>query len=125
VNDALGTYDCGNSMHHLYQCEELVCGGCTGGDFGNCELESSMDLNYCRSFADAVSPCEFFAPDAGCVPTGPCAPILGGAGIPCPASSCFPDTSITDPTQQQVEWLQRIVTYMCGPVPDGGVNACP
>jgi hypothetical protein len=125
VNDALGTFDCGNSMHHLYQCEESVCGGCTGSDFGNCELESSMDPNYCRSFADAVNPCELEPPDAGCVQTSPCAPILGDAGIPCPASNCFPDASITDPTQQQVEWLQRIVTYMCGPVPDGGVNACP
>ncbi len=125
VNDALGTTECGNAMYHLYQCEELVCGGCTGSDFGNCELESAMDSNYCRSFADVVNPCEYAAADAGCVQTGPCAPILADAGIPCPASNCFPNTSITDTTAQQVEWLQRIVTYMCGALPDGGANVCP
>ena len=114
VNDALGTYDCGNALHHLYECEELVCGGCTGPDFPTCELESSEDPSFCKPLADLVNPCENAAPDAGCTPTGPCAAIEG-ATMPADAVNCFPDTSIQDSQTQEVDWLRRIVTYMCGP----------
>jgi hypothetical protein len=123
VNDALGTYDCGNALHKLYQCQDLVCGGCTGTDFTNCQSESVADPSYCAPFANAVDPCENMPADAGCVPTGPCTALLGDAGIPCAAQNCFPNTSISDPTSQQVDWLKRIVGYMCGAVPDP--NPCP
>lgn len=105
VNDALGTYDCGNALYHLYRCEELVCSACTGSDFATCELESTSDPTYCKPYADIVN-------DS----SGPCSAINDpDAAISGDVTNCFPDTSITDSTSQQVDWLTRIVTYMCGP----------
>lgn len=108
VNEALGTFDCGNALHHLYQCEEIVCSACTGNDFASCELESTdpppNSPVYCKPYADIVSDVN-----------GPCAAINGDAGIVGDVASCFPNTSISDGTSQQVDWLTRIVTYMCGP----------
>jgi hypothetical protein len=109
VNDALGTYDCGNALHHVYQCQEIVCSACTGSDFASCELESTNPPPnspvYCKPYADVVSD-----------PAGPCAAINDpDAALTGDVTNCFPDTSIGDPTTQQVDWLTRIVTYMCGP----------
>jgi hypothetical protein len=121
VNVALGTFDCGNALHQLYQCEEIVCSGCTGSDFQLCELESVNS---------AAGPPVFCAPYAAVVddPSGPCAAINGDAGIPCEAQNCFPSTACTDSTAQQIDWLERIVGYMCGdsqacPVP--AADHCP
>ena len=105
VNDALGTYDCGNALHHLYQCQEIVCSACTGGDFASCELESTSDPGYCKPYADVVND-----------PSGACSAINDpDAALTGDVTNCFPDTSISDGTAQQVDWLTRIVTYMCGP----------
>jgi hypothetical protein len=114
VNVALGTFDCGSALHSLYQCEEIVCSACTGNDFTTCELESAEDPNYCGTLSDAVTSS-----------TGACAAINGDAGLPCAVQPCFPNTAIQDSTSQQTDWLTRIVTYMCGPVPEGGPSACP
>jgi len=128
VNQALGTFDCGSAMHALYQCEEISCSGCSGTDFGNCELESAIDPGYCEPLAHAVNPCEGASPDAGCVPTGPCAAIFSPS-IPCTAQNCFPNAACDDSTRQQVDFLERIVGYMCGaPTTDCPVTApdhCP
>jgi hypothetical protein len=105
VNDALGTFECGNALHHLYQCQEIVCSGCTGSDFPSCELESVADPTYCKPYAEIVND-----------PSGPCAAINDpDASLSGDVTNCFPNTSIGDPTNQQVDWLTRIVTYMCGP----------
>ena len=109
VNDALGTFECGNALYHLYQCEEIVCSACTGSDFASCELESTdpppNSPVYCKPYADVVSD-----------PSGPCSAINDpDAALTGDVTSCFPDTSIVDTTTQQVDWLTRIVTYMCGP----------
>ena len=109
VNVALGTYDCGNALHHLYQCQEIVCSACTGSDFASCELESTNPPPnspvYCKPYADVVSD-----------RNGPCTAINDpDAALTGDVTNCFPDTSIGDSKSQQENWLSRIVTYMCGP----------
>jgi len=85
VDVALGTTACGEDLHELYQCEEIVCSGCTGNDFVRASSSSTEDLQgFCKSFSDAVSN-----------PSGDCAAINGDA-MPPDVQSCFPDTHITD-----------------------------
>ncbi len=105
VNDALGQTDpttsCGQALFDLYTCQATACSACTGPDFSRCELET---------LGDACSAQNTLAFSA----TGPCSALVGDA-VPPDVLSCFPDTSITDSTQQEVDWLTRIVGYMCGP----------
>jgi len=119
VDDALGTTECGDALHRLYQCEEIVCSACTGGDFRSCELQATESpQGFCKGYSDTVLD-----------PTGPCAAINGDAGLPCAVQNCFPNTACTDTTRQQVDWLARIVAYMCGApttdCPVGSTNPCP
>ncbi len=105
VNVALGQNgqpdSCGQELHNLYSCQETVCSSCTGVDFSNCELETLQDA--CVSYDQTV-----FSP------TGLCSALTGDAA-PADATNCFPDSSISDPTQQEIDWLTRIVGYLCGP----------
>lgn len=105
VNVALGQNgqpdSCGQALHDLYRCEEIVCSACTGNDFALCELETVTDA--CASYDQTV-----FSP------TGTCSVLTGDAAPP-DAQNCFPDTSIKDPTQQEIDWITRIVGYLCGP----------
>jgi hypothetical protein len=94
---------CGQLLHNLYTCEAITCSGCSGSDFNTCELVSIQDFGVCKANDDAVSST-----------TGPCG-VLASDVWPPDVTNCFPDTSITDTTQQQVDWLKRIVTFMCGP----------
>jgi len=78
---------------------------CPRSDFAIC-VESALstsDPAGCSSYGAKVAD-----------PNGPCAPLFDDAGPPADATACFPDPSIGDPTQQEVDWLRRIVTFMCG-----------
>lgn len=96
-----GTGSCGDLLHASYGCQEEACAACSGDDVGSC-IDDAVS-GGCKSYDQAVQSS-----------TGPCSALLGDAA-PAAASACFPDESISDPTQRDVDWLTRIVGYMCGP----------
>lgn len=95
-----GAGSCGDLLHASYGCQDAACGSCAGGDFSTCT--TSALASGCKAYGTAVEST-----------TGPCAAILGDAA-PSAVLACFPDDTITDPTQQEVDWLTRMVGYMCG-----------
>lgn len=105
VNDALGQTDpatsCGQKLFELYTCQAAACSTCTGSDFSSCELQVLHGVCATEN-------------DAAFSPTGPCGALVGDV-VPADVFNCFPDTSITDSTSQEVDWLTRMVGYMCGP----------
>ena len=96
-----GTGSCGDLLHSSYGCQEEACAACSGDDAQSC-IDDAVS-GGCKSYDQAVQ--------SG---TGPCSALLGDAA-PAAASACFPDDTISDPTQRDVDWLTRIVGYMCGP----------
>jgi hypothetical protein len=96
-----GTGSCGDLLFASFGCQLAACGACKGSAFDTCA--SDVVDSACQAFDMPVESS-----------SGPCADLFGDAA-PSDASSCFPDGSITDPIQHQVDWLQRIVGYMCGP----------
>jgi hypothetical protein len=96
-----GAGSCGDLLFASYGCQEAACAMCTG-DAANACVSSAL-AGACKSFDQPVE-----------ATTGPCAVLLSDAP-PADVGACFPDTAITDPTQQEVDWLTRIVGYMCGP----------
>jgi hypothetical protein len=96
-----GTGSCGDLLFASYGCQQAACGACTGTDFDACT--SAAVAGGCKPYDTPVES-----------DTGPCAALLGDAA-PGDSASCFPDPTITDTTQQEVDWLNRIVGYMCGP----------
>ncbi len=95
-----GAGSCGDLLHASYGCQEAACSACTGDDANTCSNEART--GGCAAYDTAVES-----------PTGPCAALLGDAA-PANVSDCYPDSTITDPTQQEVDWITRMVGYMCG-----------
>ena len=96
-----GTGSCGDLLHASYGCQTEACAACSSDELGACVNEAVS--GGCKSYDQAVQ--------SG---TGPCSKLLSDAAPPAVAA-CFPDDSISDPTQRDVDWLTRIVGYMCGP----------
>lgn len=96
-----GSGSCGDLLFASYGCQDAACDACKGADFDACI--ASVVAGGCKAYDTPVEST-----------SGPCSALLADAEPPAVAS-CYPDTSITDPTQQEVDWLQRIVGYMCGP----------
>lgn len=95
-----GTGSCGDLLFASYGCQDAACDACKGSDFDACV--NSAIAGVCKAFDAPVESS-----------TGVCGALFGDAASS-EAASCFPDTSITDPKQQEVDWLTRIVGYMCG-----------
>jgi hypothetical protein len=96
-----GTGSCGDLLFASYGCQDAACGACTGIDFDTCV--TSAIGGVCKAYDVPVEST-----------TGPCAALLDDAAPPA-IGDCYPDPSITDVTQQEVDWLKRIAGYMCGP----------
>ena len=96
-----GAGSCGDLLHASYGCQDEACAACSGDALTTCVDEAVS--GGCKSYDQAVQSS-----------TGACSALLGDAAPPA-AAACFPDDSITDPTQRGVDWLTRIVGYMCGP----------
>ena len=96
-----GTGSCGDLLHASYGCQDAACAACGAGDLQACVDEAVS--GGCKSYDQAVQ-----------ASTGPCSELSSDAA-PAALSACFPDDSISDPTQRSVDWLTRIVGYMCGP----------
>ena len=136
---------CGDFLHDAYGCQEAACSACGGTPIDTCppvpeaapaddagdasDAEDASDAAVCvpsdfarcaaltlASATDASAAGECQSRDAKVVdPAGPCAPLFG-ASPPPDVASCFPDSSLADAgAAQQVDWLERIVAYMCGP----------
>lgn len=95
-----GTGSCGDLLFASYGCQGAACGACKASAFDTC-VSSAVD-GVCKSYDALVESA-----------TGPCADLFGDAA-PSAVRSCFPDASIADPKLQQVDWLERIVGFMCG-----------
>jgi hypothetical protein len=94
-----GGGSCGDLLSALYGCEAAACTSCQGSAHDACLVE-------------AVSVCSLY--DAPVESTsGPCGPL--GADAAALAQSCLPNTKINDATDQEVDWLDRMITFMCGP----------
>lgn len=96
-----GTGSCGDLLHASYGCQTDACAACSSDEVQACVDEAAS--GGCKSYDQAVQSS-----------TGPCNALFADAAPPA-ASACFPDDSISDPTQRDVDWLTRIVGYMCGP----------
>lgn len=96
-----GSGSCGDLLHASYGCQKAACAACTGDALDECADEARQ--GGCSAYDTAVEST-----------TGACALLLGDAA-PDDASACFPNTSISDPTQQELDWIVRMVGYMCGP----------
>jgi len=96
-----GTGSCGDLLHASYGCQDQACAACSSDDAQSC-LDEAL-TGGCKSYDQAVESA-----------TGPCSALLSDAAPPASAA-CFADDSISDPTQRGVDWLTRIVGYMCGP----------
>ena len=111
VDDALGEVSdekasggngsCGDLLFASYGCQNAACSACKATAFDACV--ATAVAGACNTYDAPVES-----------KTGPCAALLGDASPP-DTSACFPNPSITDATQQQVDWLTRMVGYMCGP----------
>jgi len=95
-----GTGSCGDLMFALGGCEAYACTGCMGSAHDAC-LASS--ISECKAYDDPVEST-----------SGPCAPLLGGDAASLAVQSCFPNPTITNPTSQEVDLVDRMVTFMCG-----------
>jgi len=95
-----GSGSCGDLLFASYGCQDAACDACTGGDFDTCV--TAAVAGQCKSYDTSVES-----------PNGPCAALLDDAA-PADVDDCYPDASIVDPTQQEIDWLNRIVGYMCG-----------
>ena len=97
---------CGQLLYASYQCQSAACGACPAGlsfdasSFDQCDAIAVATV--CASFDARVQA------DAG--PCGALQASLSGT-----ARACFPDSTITDPNQQEIDWLTRIIGFMCGP----------
>ena len=104
-----GAGSCGDELHASYGCQETACSACTNGDFTICDSQ----VLFAGDDASAPGECKVWD-DAVNDPSGPCAPLFSPTP-PADVASCFPDASLaSDTTKQEVDWLTRIVTYMCG-----------
>ncbi len=119
VDDALGEValeranggggSCGDLLHDSYTCQESACSACSGTEFEACDNATLFAGD------DASTPGACHALDVAASSSTQCAPLFS-ATPPSDVTQCFPDASLNgDPTKQEVDWLQRIVTYMCGP----------
>ena len=116
VDDALGQVSlelanqgpgsCGDLLHASYGCQESACSACTGTDFDSCDRQ----VLFAGDDASAAGVCA--AANETVLTSSLCAPLFSADGGD--FTACFPDASLTS-TNQQVDWLSRIVTYMCGP----------
>ena len=95
-----GSGSCGDLLYASYGCQDAACDACTGDAFDACV--TAVASGSCKAYDAPVESS-----------TGACAAIIEDAAPP-EVSSCIPDSTIVDPTQQEVDWLQRIVGYMCG-----------
>jgi hypothetical protein len=102
---------CGQRVSASYGCQESACVLCEGqqqtggGDaFSACSALSIASGGICAPLDARVQD-----------PSGPCAPLLDQDAAAQVGLDCFPDTAITDPLQQQKEFLGRIVGFFCGP----------
>ncbi len=93
-----GAGSCGDLLSALYGCEDYECNACTGSAYDSCVAS----ISQCNAFETPVDSA-----------TGPCAVLFGDAA-PSDVHACFPNPQISDPTQQEVDWIDRMVTYMCG-----------
>jgi len=95
-----GQGSCGDFLYWSYGCQDLACGTCIGNDLTTCDT-AAID-NACapenKRVVELASPCH----------------VLFGDAAPPAASSCFPDTTITDVAAQRADFLTRITEYMCG-----------
>lgn len=95
-----GAGSCGDVLFASYGCQQAACSACRDEAFSTCATDATQ--GGCKSYNALFES-----------PTGPCATLLGDAA-PADANNCFPDASISDATLQEVDWLTRIVGYMCG-----------
>jgi hypothetical protein len=96
-----GTGSCGDLLHASYGCQDAACAACSSDELEACTSDAVS--SGCKSYDQAVQSS-----------TGPCSALLSDAAPPA-IEACFPDDSISDTTQRGVDWLTRIVGYMCGP----------
>jgi hypothetical protein len=96
-----GTGSCGDLLHASYGCQDQACMACSGDAAETC-LDEAVS-GGCKSYDQAVEST-----------TGVCGALESDAAPPS-VSACFANDTITDPTQRDVDWLTRIVGYMCGP----------
>lgn len=97
-----GTGSCGDLLHASYGCLDEACAACANDD-DDVSCVNDAVASGCKSYDQAVEST-----------TGPCGALLSDAAPPSVAA-CFANDTITDPTQREVDWLTRIVGYMCGP----------
>lgn len=96
-----GSGSCGNLLFALYGCEAYACTACTGAAHDAC---MGASISACMAYnAPALSM------------SGPCSALLAPAAAPPSVQSCFPNPTIADPTAQEVDWVTRMVGFMCGP----------
>jgi hypothetical protein len=96
-----GSGSCGDLLLALYGCETYACTACTAAAHDTC---TGASISVCMAYnAPATSM------------SGPCSALLAPDAAPPSAQSCFPNPSITDPTAQEVDWVTRMVGFMCGP----------
>ncbi len=96
-----GAGSCGDALFASYGCQQAACSACQSAAFDTCVASAAQ--GGCKSYGSLVES-----------KTGPCGALLSDASPP-DVNTCFPDTSISDPTQREVDWLTRMVGYMCGP----------
>jgi hypothetical protein len=96
-NDGGGS--CGDLVFALSGCESVACAACLG---------SSRDM--CIGAA-AASTCSGYDVPVQSM-SGPCGAVLADA--PASVKSCFPNPQISNPQQQEVDWISRLVWFMCG-----------
>ncbi len=107
VDDALGQVaaeptSCGQALYASYTCQEAACSACVGSDYTDCD--NAILLSGCAGEEATVNN-----------PSGPCTSLFSDA-LAGDLASCFPDSTLaSDATKQEVDWLTRIITYMCGP----------
>ena len=114
VDDALGQVaeepsSCGELVYASYSCQNAACNACQPNQLSF----DASDFDTC----DTVALTTICADENAAVqsPTGPCATLLSDAGLSGPVASCFPDSSIADPGQQETAWLTSFIRFMCGP----------
>jgi hypothetical protein len=95
-----GSGSCGDLLFALYGCETYACTACTGADHDTC---TGSSISACMAYNAPVAST-----------SGPCSALLTPDAAPPSVQSCFPNPNIADPTAQEVDWVTRMVGFMCG-----------
>ena len=97
-----GTGSCGDLLHASYGCQNFACAACVGNADDDTCVQTALH-GGCKSYDTPIESS-----------SGPCAPLLADV-VAADVLDCFPDPQIAGQTQQEVDWLTRMVGYMCGP----------